>query len=99
MPCYATGSAEGDARLSEQEAHIETTKVTDMLCRTLSQLEDEEWDQNVQIIRYLPKDVQRWWKEHKKLDKQRVIEEQKYKKQKIARLEKQLSDLKRSLKK
>jgi hypothetical protein len=32
MPCYATGSAEGDARLSAQEAQKEATAATRVAC-------------------------------------------------------------------
>lgn len=38
--------------------------VTDMLCRTLNVLESEDVSVN-----YLPRDIQRWWVEHKEFDK------------------------------
>lgn len=99
MPCYYTGSAEGDARLSEQEAHTETTKITDMLCRTLKAIEDRELEPDLLLIQLLPKDVQRWWKEHKKLDKRATADAIEFKKREIERVEKKLADLKQSLKK
>lgn len=66
MPCYATGSAEGDANLALSEAQEEATRVTEMLCSVM---------RNLDILgqsTIAPGNVQDWWKRHKKLDRQRA---------------------------
>lgn len=69
MPCYITGSAEGDLRLHYNELHDSATQTNDMLCRLCHECET----QNVN----LPKDIKEWYKKHKKQDKENKKREQK----------------------
>ena len=71
MPCYATGSAEGDARLDAHESAQEVTYLTRMLCAVCSNLELP----TVKGLSYLSLEGQAWWKEHKLIDAERVQEE------------------------
>lgn len=64
MPCYATGSAEGDAQLSAQEARKEATKVTALLCMLCQEVEEYGCVDEI----FLPTPVRAWWKKHKKID-------------------------------
>jgi hypothetical protein len=66
MPCYATGSAEGDANLSAQEARLEASKATRVLCEVLNWLDDRG------LVDLQSADVRLWWEEHKKVDAKRV---------------------------
>lgn len=68
MPCFVTGSAEGDARLAQQEAQKEATKVTRLLCQLCRQVEGEFG------INHLPHDVKKWWVRHKEIDEKRIKE-------------------------
>lgn len=69
MPCYYTGSAEGDARLFAEESEErmrkkyakELIKLTAMLCKMCKKSEDNN------LI--LPKQIEKWWEKHKKTDK------------------------------
>lgn len=67
MPCYATGSAEGDARLAASEAHRRLTEVTDMLCSVMQTIERERNGLDF-IDTKLKTNVQNWWAEHKRID-------------------------------
>ena len=71
MPCFYTGSAEGDAALASKESAEKLAKelsaTTDLLCTTLKQLEST----SPAAIKKLPANVQDWWKEHKKVDQRR----------------------------
>lgn len=65
MPCYYTGSAEGDAALAHEESnkkHKSTiTKLTRMLCDSCKEMEAKGIE--------IPKSVKAWWIRHKKIDK------------------------------
>ena len=71
MPCYYTGSAEGDARLAAEETRErlgkEITNRTRLLCSICQTAEEAKLT--------LPKDVQTWWNKHKKVDKKRKEKE------------------------
>lgn len=71
MPCYYTGSAEGDAALAQKESSEKLAKelstTTDLLCTTLKQLEST----SPAAIKKLPANIQDWWKKHKKVDQRR----------------------------
>ena len=59
MPCYITGSAEGDTLLSlEDEYKRELTKLTRISCKLARQLEDNK----IEIL----KGCRAWWVKHKK---------------------------------
>lgn len=69
MPCYATGSAEGDARLSAQEARAEATRVTALLCRACRIIE-----QRVCKLKDggpIMAELSAWWAKHQKVDRER----------------------------
>lgn len=61
MPCYITGTAEGDEKLFHDE---EMTKLTQMLCETLRALEASNGK--------VPESVKSWWASHKKVDAKRL---------------------------
>ena len=63
MPCYYTGTAEGDARLAAQEATTELTEVTRLLCKAMKVVERER------LLKSMPDDVRDWWREHKVIDR------------------------------
>lgn len=67
MPCYMTGSAEGDARLAADEARAQVTKLTEILCAQMRAL--EKVDPGL-----IHKSAKAWWEEHKKIDAQRRTE-------------------------
>jgi hypothetical protein len=71
MPCYITGSAEGDARLSASESHAKATEMADMLCSLCERIEKHK----ISIV--LPDKVQLWWDNHKKIDAERIKRENK----------------------
>lgn len=69
MPCYVTGSAEGDARLSAQEARAEATRVTALLCRACRIIE-----QRVCKLKDggpIMAELAAFWAEHQKIDRAR----------------------------
>ena len=64
MPCYLTGSAEGDARLDAAEARKEVTKLTRLLCEAMECLEHHGCD-------HISPAARSWWTAHKKVDAKR----------------------------
>ena len=78
MPCYATGSAEGDAILAASEASKRLTEVTDMLCSVMRALEKRGRDGERFIEESCKTNVQKWWSDHKRIDaeKQRAAREE-----------------------
>lgn len=71
MPCTYTGSLEGDARLATSEANQKLTEVTQMLCALCTHIEENYEDD---IIGEVPK-TNKWWKEHKEVDRIRELHE------------------------
>ncbi len=65
MPCYMTGTAEGDASLAASEAIQRTTELTRLLCMQLEALENTN---NEHLIH---RAVLPWWNHHKEIDQQR----------------------------
>lgn len=78
MPCYYTGSAEGDRALAAEEAISNNyapliTELTEMLCACCHELFREPKSQieladNPISSSNLPQKVKDWWKEHQKID-------------------------------
>lgn len=71
MPCYLTGSAEGDALLAVEEAHEEATKMADMLCRVLTRYEMIRPQLSFRSLMEEHSDIAEWWVLHKKIDTKR----------------------------
>lgn len=71
MPCYVTGSAEGDARLAEQEAQSRATDMARLLCEACGLLETYGYMSAV----HTSKDLRNWWNQHKEIDEQRIFAE------------------------
>lgn len=69
MPCYYTGSAEGDAKLAYQEATEALTEVTSLLCELCAYVEAGGGRGT------LPERVQEWWEKHQRIDAKRKREE------------------------
>lgn len=68
MPCTHTGSIEGDTIETLTEM---LDDMTDRLCRTMKTLETDtpgDFGSGAARIDLLPKDIQRWWKRHKRED-------------------------------
>lgn len=67
MPCYVTGTREGDLALSADEARAEATKLAQLLCKACDAL---EWQLR------MPDEVNAWWRAHKAVDaNRRAVEE------------------------
>lgn len=69
MPCYYTGSAEGDARYAAEQANDlanryrkELDKLTDLLCKA-----GKCYERGTPA----PKELRDWWQKHKKEDAKR----------------------------
>lgn len=61
MPCYVTGSREGDNALAWEEAHKrDVQKLTRLLCQALQLLEHTDTA--------IPKGLTTWWEKHKDQD-------------------------------
>jgi len=67
MPCYYTGSAEGDALLAADEsinkARLDRLKLTRLLCDICKTLDEC----NGSFL--MSKELKSWWKKHSKQDK------------------------------
>ncbi len=70
MPCYYTGSAEGDRALAWEESAKENaetiTKLTQLLCEACTELYKVD---GLSRSYNLSKDLDKWWKEHQRVDK------------------------------
>ena len=62
MPCYVTGTSEGDANLHAAEAQKAATSATRVACEALRYIE-EKGD-----IHHLSISAQQWWREHRVVD-------------------------------
>lgn len=71
MPCYATGSEAGDARLGEQEAREALTEVTRVACELAEAIRHS--GQAFWFDRLTAK-TQKWIRKHDKIDEQRRAE-------------------------
>lgn len=96
MPCYYTGSALGDAKLSAAESSKKVTELTDILCSTFRALErNGSWNN---IKDQLTTPAVTWWEHHKAVDaeKQRVAREEQNKRIIAAAARNKLSDEERA---
>jgi hypothetical protein len=66
MPCYATGSAEGDLRLAMEENAKETAEKITMLTRVACELSEGAAPSK---LKKMSKLTQIWVKKHQKIDK------------------------------
>jgi hypothetical protein len=68
MPCYYTGSKEGDAALAYEESvkslTKKITKLTRLLCKTCEHIEHLE-------VTFPSEEIENWWEKHKKTDAKR----------------------------
>ena len=71
MPCYYTGTAEGDAKLAADEARRELTRVTSMLCELLARIDYEGEFTLTDLHDELVPGLNNFWQEHKAIDKKR----------------------------
>lgn len=77
MPCYITGSADGDARLVTDELRKEADRLNKMLCALMELLEfRSDWSNRLETAVYpnVP-GLKKWWTNHKKIDEERREEE------------------------
>lgn len=63
MPCYITGSYEGDLQLNAQENAKVARQVTDLLCQACNAIENDE---------QMPEEVKTWWQQHQKIDESKL---------------------------
>ncbi len=68
MPCYYTGSAEGDAQLAHDADHKKLTEIITGLTQHLCALCQHCEDKGLEIK---PARVAKWWEKHKEVDKRR----------------------------
>lgn len=68
MPCYYTGTAEGDARLAASEANSKVTELTQHLCAVLTNLETEIGYESNEWFKIVSDSVHGWWRKHKAID-------------------------------
>jgi hypothetical protein len=68
MPCYVTGSAEGDANLRAENARNLATELTDLLCETCKYMDKTGVP--------LPNRTAKWWSKHQKIDSRRKRDEE-----------------------
>lgn len=90
MPCYYTGSAEGDAELRAEESRKLVTELTQMLCSLCEKIPEKD----------LPQNVAKWYKKHRKVDEERVRKlkkEHESKLNKIIKLREQANKLEKEL--
>ena len=81
MPCYATGSAEGDARLSAQEAQARATRATALLCRACEIIEQRVG--KLKDMGPIAAELSAFWAEHQKVDKERRERERRERQRRI----------------
>lgn len=74
MPCYVTGSAEGDAQLAAREAREAATLATRLLCEVMEVLPDGIRDGLYLAVPGLPV----WWSKHQQIDRERKAREAEY---------------------
>ena|SRR5687768_5746084 len=65
MPCYDTGSREGDLALAAREAQVKVTKLTRLLCEANKVLDGSY------LTNSRSREMRERWEEHKRLDKER----------------------------
>lgn len=68
MPCYATGSREGDAELSAREAQQEALEATRAACEMMAKLKEND------LLSELSKQTRAWIKKHVEIDRKRMKE-------------------------
>lgn len=89
MPCYATGSAEGDARLTAEEQYSAATEATRAACEMAKLLRSK----GPKSFSKLSLQTRAWVEKHDKIDEERIerdLEETK-RKSKIAKALNKLS--------
>lgn len=69
MPCYYTGSAEGDLRLAAEEREKTMTQLTQLLCKSCKELS------KYAFMQHWPEDLRKWYSNHKKVDAERKRKE------------------------
>jgi len=89
MPCYYTGSAEGDNALIAKEALTKKTntlsKVTAMLCKMCELYDDNDEANDNDEIKHMPDDIDKWWRKHKERDRKRKLTPKKVQRKKKGR--------------
>ena len=80
MPCYMTGSYEGDLKLQKDELAEQATNVTQLLCTLCEEIElyNNGLPKEFTCFRQFrfPSNVNQWWKKHKEIDRKRKLEEE-----------------------
>jgi hypothetical protein len=75
MPCFITGTAEGDARLAASDARSQATEYNAMLCTTLSYLK-EHYGYVLEALLADNQDIAQYWIAHLAVDAERKLREQ-----------------------
>lgn len=77
MPCYYTGTLEGDRLLAEQESkervQKKLIKLTQMLCSICTEVEkhNSTWEKEDGCCVEMSDELKKWWIKHKKIDEKR----------------------------
>jgi hypothetical protein len=62
MPCYMTGSTDGDRAMASEE---EVTRLTRMLCQLCHAMESTE---HIRMYEHRAPGLAKWWRDHKAID-------------------------------
>lgn len=74
MPCFVTGSAEGDAQLAASEAREAATLATRLLCGVMERISPMQRGDLYRLVAGL----QPWWEKHQQIDRDRKAREAEY---------------------
>lgn len=87
MPCYLTGSREGDMDLEMKELRARAQTVNAMLCEVCEVAEEHEF------LDLLPVQVRAWWAQHKLQDERERNRKVESRQQRITQLREELAEL------
>lgn len=84
MPCYYTGSAEGDRALAAtekaEELATKLTQMTEFACEAMAIVEHQGFAKSCTYA------LRKWWQDHQKIDQQRKDQEEARRKKALAKL-------------
>ena len=92
MPCYMTGSLEGDLRMSLEEYQEKAGGLTRILCKVCDKATKNG------TFKDLPKEARLWYAKHELIDRERKREEARLERERRKKDERELARLKRKLK-
>ena len=75
MPCRTEEPSPSELRHMYEKEFTHDSKLAEIFCSTMLQLEQIEKDSGVTILYMLPTRAQNWWTDHKERDRKRVNDE------------------------